>query len=257
MTTVLEIQNKLKEFDAVARTTSDSSQLQTTWKRLFSQRLGPEAASSFARFYREMRKSNTVKHSKGSKKASRRQAKQAKGMMRKRKETARRQHGGAAPLGSMMIPGLPVRTFGTFPVELGTDSRSVQDLDVFWQSGHGPSAPSAYWPTVSADMGSNKVPPQAGGGRSRKTRKQRGGSLMDSLTMRSPFPFTGSVPPNLLQTASGAWSGTPAAASSNPVDPAWTLKSNSAGGPINPSVVAPVNNPPGGLATSSLWGSTM
>ena len=80
---------------------------------------------------------------------------------------------------------------------------------------------------------------------------------MDSLAMRSPFPFNGSVPPNMLQTASSAWSGTPATASSNPVDPAWTLKSDSAGGPINPAVVAPVNNPPGGLATSSLWGSTM
>jgi len=80
---------------------------------------------------------------------------------------------------------------------------------------------------------------------------------MDSLAMRSPFPFNGSVPPNTLQTAAGVWSGTPAPASSNPVDPAWALKSDNAGGPLNPAVVTPVNNPSGGLATSSLWGSTM
>lgn len=251
MATVLEIQKKLKEFDAVARTTSDSSQLETTWRRLFSQRLGPEAASSFTRFYREMRKSNTVKHGK---KASRRMAKTAQ---KKHRKTGRRtQRGGAAPLGYTMTPGLPVKTFGEFPVEAATDPQSIKDLDVFWQSGHGPSAPPAYWPSVPADMGSNKV--QTGGGRRRKTRRaQRGGSLMDSLAMRSPFPFNGTVPQNMLQTVASAWSGTPAAASANPVDPAWTLKSDSAGGPINPAVVAPVNNPPGGLATSSLWGSTM
>ena len=255
MATVLEIQNKLKEFDAVARTTSDSSQLQKTWQALFSQRLNPEAASSFARFYREMRKANTMKQVKGHKKSSRRQSKQSS-VMKKRKETARRQHGGAAPLGYTMTPGLPLKTFGEFPIEAATDAQSIKDLDVFWQSGYGPSAPPAYWPTVPTDMGSNKVATQSGG-RRRKTRKQRGGSLMDSLAMRSPFPFNGSVPPNLLQTAASAWSGLPAAPSSNPVDPSWTLKSDSAGGPMNPAVVAPVNNPPGGLATSSLWGSTM
>ena len=260
MATVLEIQNKLKEFDAVARATSDSAELQATWQRLFSQRLGPEAASSFARFYREMRKTstNTRKQAKSGKKASRRNAPAAHPMMRKRKESVRRrQHGGAAPLGYTMTPGLPVKTFGEFPIEAATDPQSIKDLDVFWQSGHGPSAPPAYWPTVPADMGSNKVPAQAGGARRTKTRKsQRGGSLADSISMRS-LPFIGSVPPSMLQTVAGAWSGTPAAASANPVDPAWALKSGSAGGLINPGVVAPVNNPPGGLATSSLWGSTM
>ena len=258
MTTVLEIQNKLKEFNAVARTSSDSSLLQTTWQRLFSQRLGPEAARSFADFYREMRKSNTVKHStKGGKKASRRLTSAKTIVQKKHRKTGRRlQRGGAAPLGYTMTPGLPVKTFGEFPIEAATDSQSIKDLDVFWQSGHGPSAPPAYWPTVPADMGSNKVP-QAGGGRRNTRRAQRGGSLMETITMRSPFSYISTVPQNTLQTAAGAWSGTPAAVSSNPVDPAWTLKSDSAGGPLNPAVVAPVNNPSGGLATSSLWGSTM
>ena len=253
--TVLEIQNKLKEFDAVARATSDSSQLQSAWHRLFSQRMSPDAASSFTRFYREMRKSGTMKRSAthAAAKKGKKSMKQRKGKGN-RKAVSRKQHGGAAPLGYTMTPGLPVTTFGSFPVEADTDPQTIKDLDVFWQSGHGPSAPPAYWPTVPADMGSNKV--QSGGTRKTRRSKQRGGSLLDSLAMRStPAPFIATAPPNMLQTAASSWSGQPAAASANPVDHAWTLKSDSAGGMINPAVVAPVNNPPGGLAVSSLWGS--
>lgn len=260
--TVLELQNKLREFNSVARATSDSSQLQSAWHRLFSQRMTPDAASSFTRFYREMRKSHTVKHGQNHKKSTKgtRGAKGVRGAKGTRGSKGRTQHGGGnlgAPLDYTMAPGLPVVTFGEFPVNVTTDSRMIQDLDVFWKSGHGYAAPPAYFPTVSADMGSNKV--QFGGVRSvKKTRRaQRGGSLMDSLAMRSiPAPFIATAPPNMLQTAASAWSGQPAAASSNPVDHSWSLRSDSAGGMINPAVVAPVNNPPGGLATSSLWGST-
>ena len=263
--TISALQTKIKEFDTIARGTSDTSALQTAWRELFSQRLGHNAATSFAHYYKEMREKtgNARKTGKAgkagkAKKAGKEKAsksyKKSRQALKSGDKSRRKQRGGAAlegaPIDSTMTPGLPVMTYGMFPIEAATDPQSIKDLDVYWASEHGIKAPAGYWPTVPVGMGSNKV-----GGARRTRRMQKGGSLMESLAMRLTPPFVGSAPPSALQTMGNYWSGASPAPSASPVDHAWALKGNSAGGMMNPGVVAPISNPPGGLATMSIWGS--
>ena len=242
MPSVRQIQEKLKAFDSAARHTETPDGFSAAWKRIFNQDLSEAGAKSFARYYKDMR-------SKTSQKRSRR-------TMRRR-----RQQGGAytplpqAPVSYGMVPGILTNTYGNFPVEVDTDPSSIKDLDVYFHDSL-PLSRAGYWPTVPADMGSNKV----GGGsrrgkkgrktRRRSSKKQRGGNLLESLNMR---PYVASPYPNIIQTATNAWQGgVPTIPSPpSPVNHTWQLQSS--GQPINPGVITPITSDFSKLASPAPW----
>jgi hypothetical protein len=189
--------------------------------------------------------------------------------------------GGAAPIDFTVTPGLPVQTYGNFPVEVDTDPSSIKDLDVYFHDSL-PLSPPGYWPTVPADMGTNTVPsahiaaqasvpnmPMKGGRRGRKSlrmrrlrsrssrkQKQRGGDLLATLSMRS-LPFNPTPYPNPIQSAATLWSGatTSSPAPASPVQHTWT----SAGLPgqgINPRDVTDISSDFSRLASPAPWQST-
>jgi hypothetical protein len=177
-----------------------------------------------------------------------------KTMARAKKQTTRRrkQRGGAAPLNYVMTPGMPLATWGQFPVEVDTDPGSIKDLDVYFHDSL-PLSPPGYWPNVPADMGSNKF--VASGG-TRRHRKQRGGNLLESLAMR-PI-FTATAPPNVLQIAANAWAGSPEAipTPASAVHYTWSPAS-AAGAPINPGRITEIGNDFARLAAPAPWASTL
>jgi hypothetical protein len=245
MPSVRQIQQKLKEFDAAARHTENPDGFKAAWKRIFNQNLSDAGAKSFARYYKEMR-------SKTSRKA--------------RRTMRRRQSAGAytplpqAPVNYGTTPGVLASTMGRFPVEVDTDAASIKDLDVYFHDSL-PLSKAGYWPTVPADMGSNKV----GGGRrrkgSRKThkgrktrkggRKQRGGNLMESLNMRG---YVASPYPNMIQSAVNAWQGgvPPIPSPSSPVSHTWQPQSQGVN-LINPGLVTHISSDFSKLASPAPW----
>jgi hypothetical protein len=252
MTSISEIQNKLKEFNTFAKKTSDPSEYQTKWRELFNLPLSSQSAKSFALYYRDMR-SNT---------------------RRRNNRRSRKQRGGSAaiqgaPLDYTMTPGMNIQAYGRFPVEAGTDPASVRSLDVYFRDSLtadcGVKDSSLQ---VPANMGSNKV----GGARRRSRRttrrsrrtlrrnrrnqiRQRGGDLLESITARSPFVYNSSVAPGYLQQLSHAWSGStqPVPAPADPSIPTWEARTHGVVGSINPGSVAYVPNDVGKLANPAPW----
>lgn len=256
MPSVKQIQGELARFDHAARSTETPDAFKALWKRIFNKELSEVGAKSFARYYKEMRsKTGTrAKH-------------------RKTQSVRRRQRGGAAftlpstPVNyGGTVPGLLTNTYGQFPVEVDTDPASIKDLDVYFHDSLPLSRPG-YWPTVPADMGSNKVGggrrPRSGkrGGRktrrrgSRKGRGQRGGNLLDSLAMR-PFPFASSAPPNAIQSIYNSYSGgtSPVPSPASPVNHTWSL-SGTTGAPINPGLVSNISSNFSRSTSPPLWQS--
>jgi hypothetical protein len=170
-----------------------------------------------------------------------------------------------APIDFQVTPGLPVQTYGNFPVEVDTDPSSIKDLDVYFHDSL-PLSKAGYWPTVPAGMGTNTVPitstipqqPMKGGRRGRKTlrKKQRGGDLLATLNMRS-IPFNPTPYPNPIQSAASAWSGatTPIPAPASPVQPTWSLAGLPGQG-INPRDVTDISSDFSKLASPAPWQST-
>lgn len=258
MTTISEIQRKLKQFNTFAQESNDPSKYQQKWKELFHMPLSSQSAHSFASYYREMR-SNTRKH-------------------RSRKQ---KQRGGAsaiqgAPLEYAMAPGLNIQAYGRFPIEAGTDPSSVRNLDVYFHDSLtadcGVKDSSLH---VPANMGSNQV----GGARRRASRRagrkgrrtmrrahkgrrgtfrQRGGDLLESITSRMPFVNNSSVSPNFLQSAQNAYTGgtQPVPVPADPSVHTWEPRTHGVGGLINPGVVAYVPNDVGKLANPAPWMSS-
>lgn len=257
MTTISDIQNKLKQFNTFAKSTSDTAAYKSKWKQLFDMPLSSQSANSFASYYRNMR-SNTRRRSK-------------------------KQQGGAlaaiqgAPLDYSMVPGLNIQAYGRFPIEAGTDPSSIRNLDVYFNDSLaqdcGVKDSSLH---VPANMGSNQV--GGGSARHRKSRhnkgpvkrrrtqrhrrgkrsrtyRQRGGDLLESITARAPFVYNASVSPNLIQQASHAWAGSTQAVPA-PADPSvhtWQPRTSGVNGIINPGVVAYVPNDVGRLANPAPW----
>ena len=248
MPSIKQIQEQLKKFDSAARSASDPAHIQRAWRRLFNQDMSAKAAKGFATYYREMR-------SKASRRASHKKS---------RATLRRRKHRGGADLTpapyptQQMVPGFPVNTYGSFPVEVDTDPSSIKDLDVYFHDSL-PLSPAGYWPTVPANMGSNKV---GGGKRSRRglrkskraTRRHRGGNLMESIAMR-PMPYLATPYPNQIQSADNTWSGNPAPVptSPSPVDYTWTARSNGTMGIINPGAVSQIDSTFQKLASPAPW----
>lgn len=240
MKTVLELQDQLRTFDTFARTNSDPRSLQSKWSELFDTSLHANEANAFASYYREMR-SNT--HGSRSRRHSR------------RRNTRKAMKGGSAPLSYQMVPGANVAVYGRFPVEADTDPATIRDLDVYWQSGLTGTCGSgtAYWPSVPADMGSNKV----GGGRRRRRgrtmrRKMRGGNMLESLISR---PVLSTVPENLLQIGvHNVQGGVPSMpVPSSPVQHTWQYMSNGTQGLINPGLVTQIDSDMTKLASPAPW----
>jgi hypothetical protein len=250
MTTISELQRKLKAFNTFAKkTTGDASALQTKWKSLFSEPLSNTSAITFIKYYRDMRNSA--------------------------KQTTRKQRGGMAPLNYDMTPGANVSVYGRFPVEVGTDMASIRDLDVYFSNslttGCGTENSSL---TVPVEMGSNKV----GGGKSRKSRKSRVNrktvrSARKNLRSRSRRnrstrrmrggdwwdyrPYWASVPPNNLQSMSQSYAGVAPPASGDPTNHQWQyLTSGSTSGTINPgTTVTDIKSNLSMLANPAPWQS--
>jgi hypothetical protein len=331
MPSIKEIQRKLAEFNKSAQRIDKPEGYAAAWKRIFGKDLSGPAAKGFAQYYREMR----------SKRVSRTTRRRRNGVQR----------GGVAPVNYVTVPGILSNTFGTYPVEVDTDPASLDALSggVYPPNMSIPLSKPGFWPTVPADMGSNKVGggtrrrhhrgqrggsiasarelhrgsavyryveednaiydlrvtainndnvtfdyvavfplehvlnnpefdtqrselqarfPDAevviNGGRRRSTRrerrrsgrKQRGGNLMSSLTMR-PIPYISTPYPNLAQVAShnlsGATSSIPAPPS--PVQHTWQLM-GAAGAPISPGVVTPISSDFSQLARPAPWQTT-
>jgi hypothetical protein len=244
MPSIKEVQRSLAAFDRAARHAASPDALKTTWKRVFKKDLSTTAAESFARYYKMMRSKGKKTH---------------KGGRRLRRATQRRQRGGAAytlpstPVNYGMVPGLLTQTYGQFPVPVDTDPSSLRDLDVYFHDSL-PLSPKGFWPTVPADMGSNKV----GGGRRRRTqrhrrRAQRGGNLLDSLYMR-PFPYVSTPYPNIIQSATNTFSGgtSPVPTPSSPVNYTWQPQSGQGAG-INPGLVTNIGSDFNKLASPAPW----
>jgi len=206
MKTIQDMHNDLDNFKEQAKTlavkANDSTeaykQVQTVWKKLFGCALDRESAEGFVRHFRGT----------PSKKQSRKRQ--------------RKQRGGMAPIAYRMEPGVPsAMTYGNFTTDVSKDATSQHDLDVYFNSGMSRTAGTEAWrfPTVPAGMGSNKV----GGGRrsTRRNRKQKGGgSLLQTI---GQIPFQATVPPSVIQTVYGAYSGQTPALSSDPTAAAWSL----------------------------------
>ena len=247
MTTISEIQRKLKQFNHFAAESNDPVAYQKKWKELFHMPLSSQSAHSFASYYRDMR-SNTRKH------ASRKH----------------KQRGGAAPLDYVMTPGLNIQAYGRFPIEAGTDPASIRNLDVYFRDSLtadcGIKDSSLH---VPANMGSNQV----GGARRRASRRarrtmrrrgahgrrrtfrQRGGDLLESITARVPFIHNSSVAPNMLQAAQNVYTGgtQPVPAPADPAAHTWEARTHGVANLINPGLVAHVPNDVGKLANPAPW----
>ena len=216
---VNDIRNRFKDMDTSVRTFLHKNNLNNPkelgkhvsrqWTKLFNKHLSGKAASSLTNHYMNMY----------GKKAS--------------KSRTRKVSGGSmgAPLDYVMRPGLPaVATYATFPTEVGADPKSVQDLDVYYNSGMGRSC--GYENTtahVPPTMGSNKV-----GGR--RTRRTRGGDFMAALSARQ---FIATNPSTALQQMGESWQGRAPSPydSRDPSVSAFSLVSDGKL-PINPSGIS-------------------
>jgi hypothetical protein len=263
VSSISEIQTKLKEFNTFAQHTFDPVEYKAKWKELFNMPLSSQSANAFASYYRDMR-SNT---------------------RRSRRSRRSEQRGGSAaiqgaPLEYSMVPGMNIQAYGRFPIEAGTDPASISDLDVYFRDSLtadcGVKDSSLH---VPANMGSNKV----GGGarrssrriarRSRRTQRQRkverrnrsktfrqrGGDLLESITARTPFVYNSSVAPNVLQQLSHAWNGSTQAVPA-PADPSvhtWEPRTHGMNAAmVNPGIVSYVPNDVGRLANPAPWMSS-
>lgn len=252
MTSIAALHEGLRTFDAAARKSSSPDDIANAWSGIFKQSMDTESAKSFSQYYREMR-SNTRQRRNNS----------SRGGKRTRRATRKTMKGGGglvgAPLDYQVTPGMPVQTYGSFPVEVDTDPSSIKDLDVYFHDSL-PLSKAGYWPTVPANMGDNTVPMK--GGRRRKTlrrrasRKQRGGDMLATLSMRS-IPFNPTPYPNVIQSAASAWSGatTSIPAPASPVQHTWSLTGLPGQG-INPRDVTDISSDFSKLASPAPWQST-
>jgi hypothetical protein len=228
---ITELKEDLATFTKKAKEAVQSSsndvdalkQIQQLWKKQFHGSLDATSAKGF------------VAHFKQGKKGTRKN---------------RNQKGGSAPIAYQMGPGVPsAMTYGHFPTDVSTDKPSQHDLDVYFNSGMSRTAGTESWrfPTVPPGMGSNKV----GGGRrsTRRNRKQKGGaSLLQTI---GQIPFQAAVPPSVIQTAYGAYSGQTPAPSSDPTAPAWSLTQSKS--VIDPANITKIGSDINQLVTPTPW----
>lgn len=282
---VRDLHTHLTAFDALASKGATPKQLQHKWKELFGVEMTEEAADAFVAYYRDM------KHRKSTRRSSRKAQRQG----RKTQMGGSASLLAPASLDYTMTPGSYVPVYAKFPTEVATDPSSLRDLDVFFQDSLtkscGNPTEAASFPTPPTDMGSNQVP-QAGGKRkgssrsrsssrsskssrkglafaARKSRKsgsrknrrqtyrrrQRGGDLLSSLSMR---PFLADPYPNAIQQVHNQFSGslTPVPFPSAPEQHAWGYQSHGTAGVINPGLITPVGADYSKFASPPPWQTT-
>jgi hypothetical protein len=231
---VNDIRNRFKEMDTNVQTfmhknrMSDPRELgklvSRQWTKLFNKPLSGKAASSLANHYLSSVRALT------------------------------RKRGGSmsgAPLDYVMRPGMPaVATYATFPTEVGADPKSVQDLDVYYNSGIGRSCGTENTSaTVPPTMGSNLVPAPLKGGRRHRMTRKRGGDFMTALSARAFIP---AAPATAVQQYSESWSGQPASVYDK-VDPSVSAYRTISNGqmPINPAGISIIDKDITKLASPS------
>jgi hypothetical protein len=136
-----------------------------------------------------------------------------------------------APIGAEMRPGMPeVANYATFPMEAGADPKSVQSMDVYYNSGIGRSCGTENTSAIPwSGIGSNTVPmtnvgyQSRGGNRRRTKRSTKGGNFLTALNSRL---YVASNPSGPMMRASEMWAGVPSSAydSADPSDHAWTMQ---------------------------------
>jgi hypothetical protein len=204
--------------------------IRSTWKRLFHGTLDSESAKGFVKHFRSDR-SSTRKQRKGS------------------EASLVKQRGGMAPIAYQMGPGIPsATTNGHYPTDASTDAESKHNMDVYFNSGMSRTAGTESWrfPTVPAEMGSNKV---GGRRRTRRSRKQKGGgSLLETI---GHVPFLPGAPLTSVQTGYAAYSGQPPAPSSDPTSTAWSYSNIKS--VIDPSSITRIDKDINQLVTPTPW----
>jgi hypothetical protein len=220
---------------------SNNSKIQSKWFDIFGEPLDTHTAKVMLDHYREV---EMAKNQKGGKRKSLKRTKQTRKL--------RKQKGGMAPIGATMGPGFPsMQTYGSFPSDITSTTSMAKALDIV---GGNPGLSSScgkeahLWPTPGPSMGSNKV----GGGRKTKKNKQKGGGLLDALSMRAYIP---TIPQNSVQTAQTTFQGVAQPPSGDPTDPAWKMSSTTAGGIINPDITK-IGSDINQLATPAPWGKS-
>jgi hypothetical protein len=252
--TLKELNNDFNEIDEFVRNLVKSEeeseeqvdQLKGKWYDLFDDHLDDDSALDMLSHYREIEMGKKGKQTKN--------IRRTKNTLKSRR--VRKQKGGMAPIGHAMGPGFPaLQTYGNFPSDITSSSSMAKALDII---GGNPGMSSScgkeagLWPTVPADMGSNKV---GGGRRTRKGKrekkeKQRGGGLLETLGMRAFMP---TIPPNTLQTTQTTFQGVAQPPSGDPTDPAWKYSAGSAGAVIAPDVTK-IGSDINQLASPAPWG---
>jgi hypothetical protein len=252
MTSVKQIQQQLKEFDKKASESGTAEDIKTAWESATNNTMDDESANSFLRYYRDMKKSNR-----------------------------KIQRGGMAPLDAQTNPGLLVKSFGQFPTEAATDPQSIADMDVYFRSGFSRGCGTEDSSlTVPADMGSNqvggkreiytqnrkmrtqrnrktvrsrrnhkKLNRKASRAHSRKAarktyrRKQRGGNLLESISMR---PALSTAPPGVMQLATLSHQAAQMPPSGNPTIPSWQYATTGKETLFDPSLISRIEDTFGG-----------
>jgi hypothetical protein len=156
-----------------------------------------------------------------------------------------------ADLSYSMGPGANVDVYGRFPTEVATDAGSIQNLDVFYQSGLSRGCGTENTSrTVPPAMGTNKV------GGKRKTRRsygrRSGGGMFESALMR---PYLASPYPNPIQQGYEIWSGNPQPipAPASPASPTWNFSGADLSGIIDPGHISKITNDLSKLASPAPW----
>jgi len=249
MTTVAEIQKKLKQFDTTARKATNEDGMKSAWESVFHSDLSDESAKSFTQYYRDMAGKRT-------------------------------QRGGSAPLNYQMTPGAFVKTFANFPTEAATDAASIRNMDVYFHSGLSDKCGiEDSTPVVPASIGTNQVGGAKMTGeirrmrtqrnrrgnrkvqsrkgrkasrksRSQKRRTQRGGQLLDSLQSR---PYLASAPYGVLQSVGNSWAGAAPAPSADPIARVWNYNTNGQETMFDPNAVAKIGADMTRLASPPPW----
>jgi hypothetical protein len=251
MPTISDLQTSFTQVNAFLQSHPHVSipEFQRLWAEIFDSSISSASAECFLRYYRDMYRGKSYKGGKRSQRVSRKKTQRRAKRSMKRTRT----RGGfltGAPLTSTMGPGANVAVYGRFPTEIATDGSSIQNLDVFYQSGLSQGCGTENTSrTVPPAMGTNKV---GGKRKTRRSHRRSGGGMLESAAMR---PYLASPYPNPIQQGYEIWSGNPQPipAPASPVSPTWNFSKADVSGIIDPGHISVIANDLSKLASPAPW----